>query len=242
MIEIHNRPSFSEANRPGPSPEPILLSPVGERIPLPSGVVIERPHPLVIASLQAQDPRVHYFPTDFDSFKRNDDCYSIKYLEDLYNKSVSSKIGYRVREDFPKGKLWGRGTVATVTSPLAIPYWKRDSSFGTDTSLPLTSVNAILASGSDDGGDSAAVGSISEAGRLNSNTEVWLGFHYRRVSRKLSAEQSDQIFPVLLVYKRRAFAHNPRFRFNELTGDPTKRVAALYITDKVSVPDGLHKL
>jgi hypothetical protein len=225
---------YSEANRPGPSPEPISFSPIGERFHLPSGAIVERPNPLIITHLQAADSRVHYYATDQTTFMMDVDAMR------LHHRAVSRKIEYRVREDFPDEDIFVRGTVGTLIDPTTFLYWNRDWAVGSNPTLPLNSISEILANGTDDGGNHVGVGHIEDSGKMNDYSIDWLSIHYGNVAQKHNKEDITQVFPILLVYRQDAFVDSPGLGYYELTGNPTERIAALYITDRVIVPDELN--
>jgi hypothetical protein len=218
-------------NRHSKLTEPISPSPVGERIFLPNGAIVERPNPLIIELLQTADPRVHYFSTNIVSFLIDVAPKKLHYI------AVSQKIGYQVKKDFPDEEVYVRSSVAPLIDQSTFPYWNRSWELGSIPEFPLNSVRDILSSGSDDGGESVVIGDIDSSGIMNAHSIEWLSMHYTLINQKHQGEKIDQLFPILLVYKRSAFAENIDFGWNKLIGKPQERIAAIYVTDRVKVPD-----
>lgn len=198
------------------------LLPIGERIPLNNGAVLERPNPKLIADLQRKDSRIKYFPADLEAAQSASMAYS-------YYRSVVDRLGDQVRADFPDTAVYVRGTLATLQT--SYPFWGDHSA---EEGSNMNTVLDILASGSDNGRDQVRVGDIKEDGKLNVETQEWLNNHYQSAMFEVDdVNDRDQTFPILLVYKPEAFAQQPSGRWNDLTGEPSKRVCAVYITDKV---------
>lgn len=224
---------FSEKIAEGSFSDIKKLAPIGERLLLSNGAILERPNPQIIELLQSHDPRVQYFHTDTSALAKD-----IAPLQ-LYRKTIAEQIGYRVREDFPVleedsylDNISLRGTVAALTT--SFPYWPDDSG---ERVLPMNTVSDILTQGSDNGRDETGVGTITKAGEINRYTRDWINIHYDFAMQRLTGEQRDQTFPILLVYKWSSF-EEPFFEVgvNQLIGKPSKRISALYITDKILVP------
>lgn len=198
----------------GPQMPPL----VGERIKLAFGAVLERPSAEVIAWLQARDPRVRYFPADVEAARQS--MPTVAYAE-----AVSRRLGPQVQNDFPGVDVAVRGTVAALTESFAHDLWED----GAD----MRTVLDILASGSDSGADRTRVGHRVEEGELNYQTLGWLNTHSSAAYMELEGSERDQVFPVLLVYPPEAFEGEAVHGWNQLTGDPGQRLAAVYITDRI---------
>ena len=97
----------------------------------------------------------------------------------------------------------------------------------------MNSVRDILASGTDSGSDEVRAGHLDPSGELNVETQEWLNNHIANALIELEGAQRDQVFPALLVYRMDAFTGRFRHGYNTLTGDPSQRLASLYITDKI---------
>lgn len=197
------------------------VPPVGERIPLVGGQVLETVNPALLTELQAIDPRVRYFPAHLEDARSADAGYA-------YHRSVVDRIGEQVARDFAGTDVLVRGTVAALCEPFS--HWLNEQETGY---LDMRTVIDILATGSDRESDRVRVGGINER-QVNDQTVEWLNNHYRDAMIDIESQADrDQTFPVLLVYKPEAFAKPPGHGWNQLAGEPSQRIAAVYITDKV---------
>jgi hypothetical protein len=197
------------------------LPPVGDRVVLTNGAVLETPNADVITQLQAIDSRVHYFPTpDIEQ------AQSVSRGMAFY-RGVVDHLGKQVVQDFPGTRLAVRGTTAALTE--RFPFWEDGDGNG-----DMNTVLDILQSGSDSGADRVRVGEIDPDGTLNAETQEFLGSHFTGLMLELDGIQRDQVFPALLVYRTDAFtAGDFRHGFNKLKDPPADRLAAIYITDKI---------
>jgi hypothetical protein len=200
-----------------------ILDPIGERIPLANGRTLERLNPALLAELQANDPRVRYIPIDSEAAQQRSTP------QVAFSHAVLGRMGKQVHADFPGIDVSVRGTVAALIEKF--PFWNVEGH--PDMSSDMHTVTDILQLGSDNGSDRVRVGGL-EDGELNSDTAEWMYNHISTVILEADRQQdSDQTFPVLLVYEPSAFAASPGHGWNRLTGQPDQRLAALYITDKL---------
>lgn len=200
-------------------------SPVGDRVHLKNGVTIESPSVEVIERLQKADPRVRYFPTpDIEQAGEYGPGQT-------YYRAISDPLGKTVRQDFEGEDIAIRGTTAALE--YSFPFWQDRSGSGL---APCNDVLTVLETGSDDGRDEARVGFMTDDGVMNVETVEHLFTHWFGTYMELgNSPEGDQIFPVLLVYKHDAFVKPPVHGFNEFAGEPSERIAAIYITDRTTI-------
>lgn len=200
-------------------------SPVGDRVHLKNGVTIESPSVEVIERLQEADPRVRYFPTpDIEQAGEYGPGQT-------YYRAISDLLGKTVRQDFEGEDIAIRGTTAALE--YSFPFWQDRSGSGL---APCNDVLTVLETGSDDGRDEARVGFMTDDGVMNVETVEHLFTHWFGTYMELgNSPEGDQIFPVLIVYKHDAFAKPPVHGFNEFAGEPSERIAAIYITDRTTI-------
>lgn len=200
-------------------------SPIGDRVHLRNGVTIESPSSAVLERLMEADPRVRYFPTP-------DLEHAGEYNPgQTYYRAITDPLGRAVRHDFEGEDIAIRGTTAALE--YSFPFWQDRSGNGL---APCNDVLTVLQAGSDDGRDEARVGFMTDDGVMNVETVEHLFTHWFGTYMELgSGPEGDQIFPVLIVYRHDAFAKPPVHGFNEFAGDPAKRIAAIYITDRTTI-------
>jgi hypothetical protein len=200
------------------------LPTIGQEIDLPSGGMLQTPHPDTLARLTHIDPRVRYFPTDMARADKASSGYE-------YYRGVTDVMHARIQEDFGGETVAVRGTVASLTEPF--PFWARDDS---GDKRHMQSVLDILRTGSDDGQDRARVSILTgDDGQLNSQTREWLYQRAWSVNHALRDKpEAARVFPVVVVYRKGAFRDGqPVHGWNDLGSDPEDRIAAIYITDKI---------
>jgi hypothetical protein len=202
------------------------LDPIGERIRLANGSTLETLNPALLAELQARDPRVRYAPADREFLQQG-----FAAGQPAYSQAVLRPLSDQVRADFPDVNVSVRGTVAALNK--RYPFW--DVGGRSDMSSDMSTVADILEHGSDNGSDSVRVGQVyEEDGELNADTAEWIYNHISVVSVEADPEDAAQTFPVLIVYEPSAFEAEPTHGWNTLTGEPSQRIAAIYITDKLT--------
>jgi len=199
---------------------------VGETVRLPNGAIFQKPHPDMIRALQALDPRVRYFPTDFEKASKADASYS-------YYRGVTDLLPAQILRDFPGDRLRTshRGTVVSLRDEFPhFPSRQFPSSDG-DELQQMNNVLTILRTGTDRGGAIGMLGAINADMELNNHTEDWLMMHTGGEIDVLLAEgegdRADNLFPGLLVYEYDMLAHGPDGNIK----DPNA-LAAIYITDR----------
>jgi len=205
-------------------------SELAPRVELPSGGELQRPNPEVIAWLQSQDNRVNYFPADLGRLTTG-----MSELQE-YSLGIADPIGQRIYDDFAGEQVAVRGS--TVALQESYPY-------KTNGSISMNTVLEILASGSDTGADTTRVGYIAPPkegapARLNAQTSEHLEEHMGSVAFRLGLggkeedlRNLDQTFPAVIVYDETSFSDKPSHGWRTLHGDPSGRIKAIYITDRV---------
>lgn len=196
--------------------------PVGDRIPLwISGATLGIPKQEVIKELAQADSRVHYFATP--NLKRA----HIADRGTVYSSEIARHLGHQVAKDFPNTRIAVRGTAVALTQKVPCGENRQGKVY-------MSTAWDVLQNGNEFGADRVWVSEIEPDGELTSEAAYWLGYICNDLVRELEREQADQVFPALLVYETDAFK-NKDFKpgFNELTGSPASRLAALYITDKI---------
>lgn len=200
-------------------------SPIGERIHLKNGVTIESPSADVLDHLMHADPRVRYFPTP------DLELAGEEQPGQTYYRAISDPLGKAVRQDFADEPIAIRGTTAALEH--SFPFWQSRTGNGLDS---CNDVLTILQAGSDDGRDEARVGFMTDDGVMNVETVEHLFTHWFGTYIELGkGPEGDQIFPVLIVYRHDAFAKPPVHGFNDFAGEPSDRIAAIYITDRTTI-------
>lgn len=213
------------------------IDPIGEEIYIDQNTILQRLSPELLAQLQAQDSRVRYFPGIVP--ERDEQTEPEPFWESnrgtghSYYSLVGNHVGAQIEKDFGGEEVLVRSTIATTIE--SFPWWQSDTPEGRD----VRTVLDILASGSDTGKDETRVGHIID-GELNYQTLEWLDSRIGSLllDSRLSAEHQDdarQTFPIIIVYQKSAFKNGEaRHGWNDLQGPPEKRIAAIYITDKVN--------